>query len=76
MNVDTLISKNGTVQLVLTPENDMEKEILRVLNKQDNVIQEIRNPVNIFGRTIRDCVLITSESGVVERDDKSQAQTV
>ncbi len=68
MNVDIII-KDGGVCLALSPENDMEKEILKTLSKQDNDIHEARS-LTIFNKVIRDSVIIAGKSAnlLIQKD--------
>jgi hypothetical protein len=59
MKIQSII--NGTVTMVLEPENPMEEEILKVLIKQSNKIYEVRTPITVLGKTIRGSVLVCSE---------------
>ena len=48
MKVTTIV--NGTTQLVLTPENDLEKEIVKLLNGATAMVVSDNN--NILGNNI------------------------
>lgn len=62
MNVNVLINKDGGVVLAISPDNDMEKEILRALARQDNTVTDVRGQIAIFNHSIRDSVLIAGKS--------------
>lgn len=62
MNINALVNKDGGVVLAISPENDMEKEILKSLMKQDNMIHEVRGSLSIFNHPIRDSILIASKT--------------
>lgn len=73
MKTDILI--NGPTTLVLTPENDMEREILKNLIKQDNELIELRSAVHVLGKTLRDGIIITKKGTKVGAEKISEAQT-
>lgn len=66
MITDILIGGNKQVTLVISPENEMENEALKLLMKQNNEIIEIRNPVTIFGKTIPAGIAINQKSPTKE----------
>ena len=59
MKVDTLL--NGSITLILVPENDAEKEILKALVKQDNDISELRSTVTILSKSITNGIMIAKK---------------
>ena len=67
MKVDTLI--NGHITVILTPENDAEKEILKALVKQDNHISELRSTVTILSKSISNGIMITKKPSNLPKID-------
>lgn len=57
MKVTTIV--NGTTQLVLTPENDLEKEIVKLLNGATAMVVSDNN--NILGNNIGGSLLLRKE---------------
>lgn len=79
MKVDTLL--NGSIILILVPENDAEKEILKALVKQDNDISELRSTVTILSKSISNGIMISKKVPIppkVEKkiDDEDQEETL
>ena len=78
MKVDTLL--NGSITLILVPENDAEKEILKALVKQDNDITELRSTVTILSKSITNGIMIAKKiqqnPKPEEKIDDSQEKTV
>jgi hypothetical protein len=60
MKIQTIV--NGTITMVIEPENTMEEEILKALLKQGGALHEVRTPLVVLGKTIRGSVLICSET--------------
>lgn len=56
MEVEFIVNK--TVTIILSPANEMEEQILKQLMKQDNDISEIRTPVQVFGKSHKNCIII------------------
>jgi len=67
MKVDTLL--NGHITLILTPENDAEKEILKALVKQDNQISELRSTVTVLSKSISNGIMITKKPSIIIKSD-------
>jgi len=67
MHINILV--NGTVSLVLSPDNEMEEEVLKALCKQDNAINEIRQSINVVNTTLSKGIIISSKiTNKVEQD--------
>ena len=49
---------NGSVSLLLAPENEMEEAILKQLMRQDNDLTDVRSSITVLTKTFRNCVLI------------------
>jgi len=73
MKTDILI--NGHIALVITPENEMEKEILKALCKQDNEMIELRSAVQVLGKTLRDGIVITGKGAKVSKEQAPDSET-
>lgn len=71
MQVEFLI--NGGVSLLLSPENDMEEQLLKQLAKQNNEITEIRSTIVVLNKTFRAGVLIHSKS---KKPNEEQTETM
>lgn len=73
MKVEFII--NGGVSVVLEPESEMEREILKVLVKQQNNLFEVRGTVNVLSKQIRGSVLICKKesfSEILPEDNKDE----
>jgi hypothetical protein len=70
MKIETVT--NGCVRLIVQPENEMEEQILKMLSKQENVVQEVRNTMHLLAKPIPIGSLIIG--GAVEKEEmKSNA---
>jgi hypothetical protein len=56
MKLETVI--NGDTKMVIIPESDLDKEILKVISAQKNEIIEVRNGFQIGAVTHTQCLLI------------------
>jgi hypothetical protein len=70
---------NGTVQLILSPEDDLDRLLLTELLKDGPLeLDTIRQPVSILGKSVKDGLIIrkkkhdTSETKDVQRLPKSK----
>ncbi len=59
---------NGSIQILLAADTEMEEAILKQFCKQQNEITEVRTPVTILNKTISHAVLIGKESNKVEEE--------
>lgn len=74
MQVEFLI--NGGVSLLLSPENDMENELLKSLSKQTNDITEIRTNILVLNKTFKSGILIAKKNtAVTNATDKDASET-
>ncbi len=55
----TQFTVNGEIKLIISPENDYEKELLKAFLKQDNEFVEFRNPINVIDKTYTNAVVVT-----------------
>ena len=53
---------NGSLTLVLSPENILEEELLKTLCKQNNVLLQARSGITVFNRTLPNALLIGKKS--------------
>jgi hypothetical protein len=54
---------NGTTQLVLIPENEVDRLLLnRILSEGPVEIEYIRQPVGILGKSVKDGVIIRKKT--------------
>lgn len=60
MQVEFLV--NGGVSLLLSPENEMEEQLLKQLMKQQIDLTEIRSAVQVLNKTFRSGVLISKKA--------------
>lgn len=72
MNIEFII--NGGVTCLLSPENEMEEQLLKQMAKQDNEITEVRGSIVVFNQTFRNGLVIGKKSNIIpkqpEKDDK------
>ena len=74
MQVEFLI--NGGVSLLLSPESDMEAELLKALTKQTNDITEIRTSVIVLNKTFKAGLLIGKKNtSAINATDKDATET-
>lgn len=67
MQVETITNDSG-VSMIIVPENEMEDHLLKQLMKQENILVEIRNPINIITKTVKSGLLISKKSTSIESD--------
>ena len=60
MQVETISNDSG-VTLLMVPENEMEEQVLKQFIKQENVIVEIRNPVNLLTKTVKSGIMLAKK---------------
>lgn len=60
MQVEFLV--NGGVSLLLSPENEMEEQLLKQMMKQQIDLTEIRSAVQVLNKTFRSGVLISKKT--------------
>lgn len=64
---------NGTTQLVLIPENEIDRLLLdRIISDGPVEIEYIRQPVGILGKSVKDGVIIRKKTSY----DSSQTETL
>lgn len=64
---------NGTTQLVLVPENELDRILLdRILTDGPVEIEYIRQPVGILGKSVKDGVIIRRK----KTNDTAETETV
>jgi hypothetical protein len=64
---------NGTTQLVLIPENEVDRLLLdRILSEGPVEIEYIRQPVGILGKSVKDGVIIRKKTTY----DSSQTESL
>lgn len=64
---------NGTTQLVLIPENEVDRLLLdRILSDGPVEIEYIRQPVGILGKSVKDGVIIRKKTNY----DTSQTESM
>lgn len=63
----TEIVLNGHITVLLIPENDAEKEVLKQLYKQSNEIIEFRSTMTVLNKNLSNGLIITKkESGLAD----------
>lgn len=63
---------NGETQLVLIPENEIDKELLKeLLDNAPVEIEWIRQPVGILGKSVSNGVIIRKKRQTVSENDQS-----
>lgn len=73
--MEHLFVSNGTTQLVLMPENEIDRLLLdRILSDGPVEIEYIRQPVGILGRSVNGGVIIRKKTNQVTNDtDEDEA---
>ena len=68
MQIEFLL--NGGVSLILSPENQMEEELIKGLMKQQNDLTEFRTAVVIVNKTFRNGIIIgKKQAGSIKGTD-------
>ena len=68
MQIEFLL--NGGVSLILSPENQMEEELIKGLMKQQNDLTEFRTAVVIVNKKFRNGIIIgKKQSGSIKGTD-------
>ena len=62
---------NGSLTLVLSPENALEEELLKSLVKQDNILQQARSGITVFNKTLPNALLI-GKKNLLEPEKKEE----
>lgn len=63
---------NGETQLVLIPENEIDKELLKeLLDNAPVEIEWIRQPVGILGKSVSNGVIIRKKRQTLSENDQS-----
>lgn len=71
--MEHIFVSNGTTQLVLIPQNELDRLLLdRILSEGPVEIEYIRQPVGILGKSVKDGVIIRKKFPY----DSSETQTV
>ena len=71
--MEHIFVSNGTTQLVLVPENELDKLLLnRILGEGPVEIDYIRQPVSILGKSVNGGIIIRKQTSY----DTSEAQTL
>lgn len=60
MQAQFIVDGETGVKLLLSPDNAAEEELLKLMLKQDNELNEVRSSVMILNKTYRNAVLISS----------------
>lgn len=64
---------NGTTQLVLVPENELDRMLLdKILSDGPVEVEYIRQPVGILGKSVKDGVIIRRK----KTNDTTETETV
>ena len=64
MKIQSIV--NGSVTIVLEPENSLEEELLKTLTKQTCIITEARGPIGVLGQSIKGSVLVHTKETILE----------
>lgn len=56
MHVEFIV--NGSVVVLLSPENDAEAELLKLLCKQTNEITEVKSTITVLNKTFKSGIVI------------------
>lgn len=71
--MEYLFVTNGTTQLVLVPENDLDKMLLdRIMGNGDVQIDYIRQPVSVLGKNVTGGIIIRKQ----ENHDPTEVKTL
>jgi hypothetical protein len=71
--MEHIFISNGTTQLVLIPENEIDRLLIdRILSDGPVEIEYIRQPVGILGKSVKDGVIIRKKISY----DTSQTETL
>jgi hypothetical protein len=57
--MEHIFISNGTTQLVLIPENDVDRVLLeKLLSDGPVTVDKIRNPIGVMGKSVQDGLII------------------
>jgi hypothetical protein len=71
--MEHIFISNGTTQLVLVPENEIDRLLLdKILSEGPVEIEYIRQPVGILGKSVKDGVIIRKKTNY----DSSQTESM
>lgn len=61
--MEHIFISNGTTQLVLIPENDVDRLLLEKLLADGPItVDKIRNPIGVLGKSVQDGLIIRKSS--------------
>jgi len=72
MQVEFIV--NGSVSLLLAPENDMEAALIKQLVKQKNDIIDISSTSIVLNKTFKSCVVIKA-IGLQQNKEVNESET-
>jgi len=72
MQVEFIV--NGSVSLLLAPENDMEAALIKQLVKQKNDIIDISSTSIVLNKTFKSCVVI-KVAGLQQNKEVNESET-
>ena len=65
---------NGSVSLVLSPENDAEEALIKMMLKQQNDIVEIRTNIHVLNKSYSNGIVIGLKGKYAGKNDKEQEE--
>lgn len=70
MQIELII--NGGVTILMSPENPLEEEAIKLLMKQDNKIEQFRSAVVVLNRTFPNGLVIGKKSSMTAVEVKEE----
>lgn len=65
---------NGSVSLVLSPDNDAEEALIKLLLKQDNDIVQIRANINVLNKSYNNGIVIAAKGKHARNTDDNKEE--
>lgn len=70
--METIFIVNGNTQLVLVPQNEVDRVLLdKLIDSGPVVVTKVTQPVGIIGRSIKDAIVISPNKTTADDTDKA-----
>jgi hypothetical protein len=71
--MEAIFVSNGETQLILCPEDELERMLLnKLLNSGPVEFQLISQPVGVLGKSVKDAMIIRPKTNYVSDTDKTE----
>ena len=73
--METIFINNGEIQLILLPQDDLDKSFMTKLLKAGPLeVEEIRQPVSILGKSVQDGIILRAKKKVNDTTETKDVQ--